>query len=65
MSSAANCAAAIALALIAGAIALEFASAPPEVSRWGVRRELWPKIYNARALIMLELALAFYAGRWS
>jgi hypothetical protein len=38
------------LALICGYVAIAFASSPPDVSKWGVSRELWPKIYNAFVL---------------
>lgn len=50
------------LALFCGYLALAFAHAPPVVSRWGVSRELWPKLYNAIVLQAIALLLAAYAG---
>jgi ABC-type dipeptide/oligopeptide/nickel transport system permease component len=50
------------LALICGYVAIAFASSPPDVSKWGVSRELWPKIYNAFVLQGVALLLAAYAG---
>jgi hypothetical protein len=50
------------IALFCAYLALEYAQAPRITSTWGVSRELWPKIYNARVLQLVALALAAYAG---